>query len=108
MIDPGRSLGTGCAPVGVERFDSMKPEWQTKLMEYPNAEYNCLRTSISFGSLGASYYHVEGGFRVHQHYKSAKLYTSESDIRLALLKKLLAEVRKNARQIKEAIEETYF
>lgn len=86
----------------------MNPEWQTKLMEYPNTVYNCLRTSISFGSATASYYHVEGGFKMDQHYKRAKLYTTESEIRLELLRRLLADARKTERQVKAAIAETYF
>ncbi len=86
----------------------MEAEWETRLVEYPRPEYNCLLTSISFGSLSASYWHVDGGFKVDRNHKRSRLYTSETEIRQLLLQRLLAEARKAARQIKAASDATFF
>lgn len=81
-------------------------EWETIDAEYPNPAANCRQTSIRVHPdlRGAMYYHVEGGFVIDRYRSNAKLYTTESEVRGVLLRKMLVTARKCEREILSAIE----
>ncbi len=80
--------------------------WFQRDLTFPNPQFNCVQMCIHFSTgFGADYYPVDGGFKLDRIRANAKLYTSESEIRTVLLKRLLKQARKVEQEIHAALAE---